>query len=317
MSEHREFCHNCGARITEPSAFCASCGAALALPASEAASDLGSASPPSAATATATAPTSDPPAGGAATSTTAEAPTGAASVDGAASTATRPTANAGAPPAGPPAAEDGETTQQRRWLPFAVVGGAAFIAVAAVVVLLLALGGSAGNNVKNAAATRQQALALLAANGTTTVSRTAPGLFAIVSAGNMTLAVPAGWRATAQSVGATTRAEFANPSHGSSSLTVVSERTGRLNAHARAVAARKAATAKGDSVTSLSAVSFPGGRQAWRLTYSAANLTHDTYFTTGCNSAVAIVVDAAAHPANIGQQQASLEQAAASVQPRC
>ena len=321
MSEHREFCHNCGVQIAEPSAFCSNCGAALER--SDGATDTRGSSRASTARATSATATDPTTNRGAATNIT-DPPIAGSRSDMATSTPTHPASgSAEAPPPGttasPPATPTGEQadSRSRRWLPFALVGGAAFVVLAAVVGLLLAVGGSAGKNVKSAAVTRQQALALLAANGTTTVSQAAPGLFALVTAEKLSLAVPAGWRATAQSVGPTTRAEFADPSHAGSSLTVVAETVRGGSAHTRAVTARKAVASKGNSTSSLASIVFPGGRQAWRLSYSAANVTHNTYFSTACNGAVAMVVDAAARPALIRQQQAAMQAAAASAEPQC
>jgi hypothetical protein len=56
---------------------------------------------------------------------------------------------------------------------------------------------------------------------------------------------------------------------------------------------------------------------AWLLTYSAANLTHNTYFFAACNGSVAMVVDAAARPSVMQQQQTALEASAASAEPQC
>jgi hypothetical protein len=186
-----------------------------------------------------------------------------------------------------------------------------------MVLLLLALGGSAGKNVKSASATREQALRLLAANGTTTVSRVAPGLFALVNAGKLSAAVPAGWRATAQAAGGATRAEFADPQRPSSTLTIVAQKEGAGSEHNRAAAARKAAGEKGNTIDSFGVVTFPGGRQAWRLNYAAGGVVHETYFFSACNRAVAMVVDIASTSSVFHQEQASLEATAASAEPQC
>jgi hypothetical protein len=186
-----------------------------------------------------------------------------------------------------------------------------------VAALLLALGGSAGKNVKSAAATREQALQLLAANGTTTVSRAAPGLFALVTAGKLTTAVPAGWRATSQAAGDATRAEFADPQHPTSTLTIVAQKETAGSEHSRALAARKAVSGKGDAVQALGAVAFPGGRQAWRLSYSDSGVIHQTYFFAACNSSDAMVVDVSATSSVIEHEQATLQALAASAEPQC
>jgi hypothetical protein len=186
-----------------------------------------------------------------------------------------------------------------------------------VAVLLLALGGSAGKNVKSASATREQALQLLAANGTTTVSRAAPGLFALVTAGKLTASVPAGWRATAQTAGDATRAEFADPKDPASTLTIVAQKEASGSEHSRALAARKTLTGKGDAVRSLGTVAFPGGRQAWRLTYSAAGAVHETYFFSACNGGETMVVDIAATNSMLEHEQATLQAVAAGAEPQC
>jgi hypothetical protein len=212
---------------------------------------------------------------------------------------------------------DQPQSSSRNWIPVAAVGAGAVVALGLVVVLLLTLGGSAGKNVKSASATREQALQLLAANGTTTVSRAAPGLFALVTAGKLSAAVPAGWRATAQAASGATRAEFADPDHPASTLTIVAQKRGGGNDHKRAVSARQAVSGKGDTVSSFGPISFPGGRQAWRLTYTAAGVTHATYFFSACNTHVAMVVDVAATSNVFQQDQSSLEALAASAEPRC
>jgi hypothetical protein len=205
----------------------------------------------------------------------------------------------------------------RNWIPIAAIGGAALVALGLVVVLLLTLGGSAGKDVKNASATREQALQLLAANGTTTVSRAVPGLFALVTAGKLSAAVPAGWRATAQAAGGATRAEFADPAHPASTLTIVAQKGSGGSDHGRAAAARHTVSAKGETVGSFGAIAFPGGRRAWRLTYTASGVTHTTYFFSACNTHVAMVVDVAATSSVFQQQQSSLEALAASAEPQC
>jgi hypothetical protein len=290
MTEHREYCHNCGRQIAEPSSFCSGCGATLAEPelvgaTATASAQSGSAIPSRTLPPTAT-PQGPPPSG--------------APVPGAPSPA-------GEQPPG----------SSRNWIPIVAIGGVALMALGLVVVLLLTLGGSAGKDVKNASATREQALRLLAANGTTTVSRAAPGLFALVSAGKLNAAVPAGWRATAQAANGAARAEFADPAHPASTLTIVAQRGGLANDHRRALAARHAVSAKGEAVSAFGPIAFPGGRQAWRLTYAAAGVTHSTYFFSACNTHVAMVVDVAATSSLFQRQQASLEALAASAEPQC
>jgi hypothetical protein len=202
-------------------------------------------------------------------------------------------------------------------LPFAVVGGAVAALVAIVVVLLISLGGSAGKDVKNASATRNEALALLAANGTSTVSQSAPGFFAEVTTGKITAVVPAGWRATAQAAGSTARAEFADPKHAGSNLTIVTEGAGAGSDHARAEAAAKAVRSRSLPVSSYGPVEFPGGRTVWHLTYTKNGVTNATYFFTACNGKDAMVVDAASAAAAFGQEQGKLLAVAAGAEPLC
>jgi hypothetical protein len=198
------------------------------------------------------------------------------------------------------------------------VGGAAVLVAGLVAALLLALGGSAGKNVKNSAVTREEALALLAANGTTTVSSAAPGLFALVTAGKLRTIVPAGWRATAQAQGRTTRAEFASPTHPSSTLTIVAQAGSRASDHARAGAAETAVRRKGYVISSYGRVTFPGGREAWHLTYADSTSTHETYFYSTCKGgSTAMVVDTAASTRAFSQEWPALEAAAASAEPMC
>ncbi len=310
MTEHSEYCHNCGRQITEPSAFCSGCGAALTEPelvgaTSAVTTQGGDASPPRTPPATTT-PETMPPA--------ATPPGG---------TVSGPAAPAGTPPPGAPTPSSpspagGQSPgSSRNWIPIIAIGGATLLALGLVVVLLLTLGGSAGKDVKNASATREQALRLLAANGTTTVSRAAPGLFALVSAGKLEAAVPAGWRATAQAASGATRAEFADPAHPASTLTIVAQKGSGASDHRRAASARHAVSAKGETVSSFGPIAFPGGRQAWRLTYAAAGVTHTTYFFSACNTHVAMVVDVAATSSVFQQQQSSLEALAASAEPQC
>ncbi|HYM54280.1 MAG TPA: hypothetical protein VES97_02875 [Solirubrobacteraceae bacterium] len=199
------------------------------------------------------------------------------------------------------------------------MGGAAILVAGLVVVLLLALGGSAGKNVKSTAVTREQALALLAANGTTTVSSAAPGLFALVTTGKLSTIVPAGWRATAQAGSGTTRAEFADPKHPGSTLTIVAQSGGGGggNDHNRAGAAERAVRSKGYTVSSYGPITFPGGREAWHLTYTDPTSTHETYFYSACKGSAAMVVDIAASSSAFQRAQPLLEATAASAEPLC
>jgi len=186
-----------------------------------------------------------------------------------------------------------------------------------VAILLATLGGSAGKDVKGSAATRAQALQLLAANGTTTVSRGAPGLFAAVSAGKLTALVPAGWRATAQSAGGTARAEFADPGDPDSTLTIVAQKGGRASDHSRAQSAQRAAKARGFTQLAFGAVPFAGGRQAWRLSYEKKGATHETFFYSACNGAAAMVVDVSSTSALFKREQLRLDAAVQSAEPQC
>jgi len=303
MTTATEYCPNCGVPISDPSPYCGSCGAALSEPepTTVAAAGAGSRAPQSRAGQSAAAAASAP-----------EPSHGVSS----APTTTPP---AGPPPPGtPPPAGDQPSRGSRGWLPLAAVGGAVVLVAGLVAVLLLALGGSAGKNVKNSAVTREQALALLAANGTTTVSNAAPGLFALVTAGKLRSIVPAGWRATAQAEGGTTRAEFANPKHPSSTLTIVAQAGGGASDHSRAGAAEATVRRKGYTVSSYGPITFPGGREVWHLTYAAPTSTHETYFYSTCKGgSTAMVIDIAASSSEFAQEQPALEAAAASAQPVC
>ncbi|MHB8243420.1 MAG: hypothetical protein ACYDHN_15710 [Solirubrobacteraceae bacterium] len=191
------------------------------------------------------------------------------------------------------------------------------LVVAVIAVLLVTLGGSAGKDVKSASVTREQALRLLAANGTTTVSAAAPGLYALVSTGKLSAVVPAGWRATAQAAGATNRAEFADPKHHGSTLTIVSEPGQAGSDHGRASSAEQAVKRKGLTVSSYGPVSFPGGRRVWHLTYTDGGVTHATYFFSACDDHSAMVVDVASLSGMFEQEQSKLQAAAAGAQPLC
>ena len=89
------------------------------------------------------------------------------------------------------------------------------------------------------------------------------------------------------------------------------------NDHKQALLARKAVSSKGDTISSFGPITFPGGRQAWRLIYTATGATHATYFFPACNTHVAMVVDISTAAATFQQQQSSLEELAASAEPRC
>jgi hypothetical protein len=191
------------------------------------------------------------------------------------------------------------------------------IVAAIVVVLLLALGGSAGKNVKSTLVTREQALQLLAANGTTTVSRAAPGLFAVVQTPGLTALVPAGWRATAQAASGATRAEFADPQQPSSTLTIVAQKGAGGNDVKRALAARGRVKSKGYTENAFGRIAFPGGREVWRLSYTNAVVTHETYFYSACKGRDAMVVDVSASSNAFAKEQATLGVAAAGAEPQC
>ncbi len=188
---------------------------------------------------------------------------------------------------------------------------------ALVVILLVTLGGSAGKNLKSASVTRRQALELLADSGATTVSDAAPGLFALVSTGKLTAIVPAGWRATAQAANGTTRAEFTDPKHSGSTLTIVAQGSSGEDGHRQAAAALKAVKKTGDAVSSYGPVTFPGGREAWQVTYTNAGLTNETYFLAACRGKAAIVIGVAAPIAIFRQEQMTFGAVAASAEPVC
>jgi hypothetical protein len=285
-----KYCPDCGVAVTEPSVFCSSCGAALD-------------EPKQAPHAAAGAPAAPGPA----------AQAGPQAVAGAQSSAAQgpPAPGVGSPSGAPTEAAS------RAWIPFAVIGGAIVGVAGLVVILLLALGGSAGNNVKSAAATRAQALQLLAANGTTTVSPAAPGLFAVVQAGRLNVVVPAGWRATAQAASSATRAEFADPKQPTSNLTIVDEKGAGGNNRGRALAARKSVSHKGYLENHFGRITFPGGRAAWQLTYTGAGATHATYFYSACNGSDAMVVDVSTTSQAFQKEQTRLGVAAASAEPLC
>ncbi len=305
MSEANEYCQSCGVAISEPSAFCHRCGAALIT------------------TRPAESPTTAPtqPMSAAMQSTGAHAATGAPGTPGVyrgAGPAGPGVPASAAPAPGPASPAGGDSSKSsRKWVPYAAVGGAAALVAVLVAVLLLTLGGSAGKNLKSAAVTRQQALQLLAASGTTTVSNAAPGLFALVTTGKLTAIVPAGWRATAQATAGTTRAEFTDPKQSGSTLTIVSQGAGGGNAHKQAGAALKAVKKTGDAVSSYGPVTFPGGREAWQVTYTHAGLTNETYFFAACGGKAAMVVEVATSSASFQRELTTLTAVAASAEPTC
>jgi hypothetical protein len=297
MSEPTGYCHNCGVALNELSAFCSSCGAPLAEPRALATS--------------AAASTGRPPSRG-------HVPMGMQAPE----RARMPGHQAQAPPPGesfpanPPFVEE-PGDAPRRWIPYAAVSAAATLVAALVTVLLLTVGGSAGKDVKNNAVTREQALALLASNGTTTVSSAAPGLFAFVTTGKLSTIVPAGWRATSQTINGAARAEFADPKHPGSTVTIVAQSATPASDHGRAAAAMKAVKVNGGVVNSYGATRFAGGRDAWQLTYTDQGTTHQTYFYLACNAKTAMVVDVAATAQVFQRTQGTLAAVAASAEPSC
>ncbi len=302
MTTTTEFCPTCGVAIDEPSPFCGNCGTALADPEPSPAA----AGPPPAESVSETHGRSQRTPG-----------TAAATSRSAQGGAARPPVG-GAPPGEPSPPGEHPPKKPRAWVPFVAIGGAAIVVAGLVVVLLVALSSSAGSNVKSSAVTRAQALALLAANGTTTVSSAAPGLFAVVTAGKLTTIVPAGWRATAQAATGTTRAEFADPRHPGTTLTIVEEAGRGGNDHDRAGAAERAVRRRGYAVSGYGPTSFPGGREVWHLIYADGTTTHETYFYSACRrGAAAMVVDIASLTTSFQSQRAPLETAASAAEPLC
>lgn len=305
MSQTAEYCQSCGVAITEPSAFCGSCGAALATPPPADPSTMPSMAP-------------NPLATRSSGARPATAAAGASSVPpGAAPAAHAPPPHSEPPPGMPSPTGSQSPKGTRSWIPFAAVGGAAVLVAAVVATLLLALGGSAGKNLKSTSVTRQQALQLLADSGATTVSSAAPGLFALVNTGKLTAIVPSGWRATAQAASGTTRAEFTDPKHAGSSLTIVAQHAGGGNAHDQAGAALTAVKRTGDTVSSYGPITFPGGREAWQVTYTSTGLTDETYFFPACSGKAAMVVAVEASTVIFQREQATLGAVAASAEPVC
>ncbi len=138
-----------------------------------------------------------------------------------------------------------------------------------------------------------------------------------MSTGKLTAIVPAGWRATAQAATGTTRATFTDPKHSGSTLTIVAQGTNGANAHNQAGAALTAVKKTGDTVSSYGPVTFPGGREAWQVTYTNAGLTDETYFFSACGGKAAMVVDVAASTAIFQQEQTTLGAVAAGAEPVC
>lgn len=304
MSGPIEYCHHCGAAIAESSTFCSNCGAALAEP--------------------------EPAAPAYSTPASGRSPAPPAAQPPQSSGAPRPPSvpvaqtppPSGAPPSGTPpprtTSPPGEPAKSsRNWVPVAAIGGVVLVIAGIVVALLLALGGSAGKDVKSTAVTREQALQLLAANGTTTVSRAAPGLFAVVQTRGLSAIVPAGWRATAQAANGATRAEFADPKQPSSTLTIVAQKGAGGNDAKRALAARRRVKSKGYTENAFGRIAFPGGRAAWQLTYTNALATHETFFYSACNGRDAMVVDVSASSNAFPREHATLGVAAAGAEPQC
>ncbi len=158
MSEHREYCENCGVAIGEPSAFCGNCGAALSAPEPIAATATAAGVPAHSEVAgTGTPPTPTQRGSSQATQTPGTTRTTTSGIDTGAHRREAPplggTPPPGAPPTGaPPAgapipASEQPSEKSRKWIPFAAIGGGALLVLAMVAALLLALGGSAGKNV--------------------------------------------------------------------------------------------------------------------------------------------------------------------------
>ncbi len=323
------YCHNCGVAIVEPSAFCDKCGIALsgsaeARRAVGAPGGTGASSPPGGprwpspeATVSAASGVSGGSSAEGMPGEVSSGHGGASSAQSGPHAAAHPARTEAPAPLTPEAPPPPGAPASRGWLPFVAVGGGAIVILAMVAALLLALGGSAGTNVKGTSATRTQALQLLAANGTTTVSRSAPGLFAVVRAGGMSALVPAGWRATAQAASGVTRAEFADPKQPSSTLTIVAQKGAGGTDRSHAVAARRSVEKKGDAQSFFGPITFPGGRVAWRLVYSAVGITHSTYFYSACGGSEAMVVDASASNQVFQQEQGAFGAAASSAEPIC
>jgi hypothetical protein len=336
VNNSNEYCHNCGVAIREPSAFCGRCGTALPdSQAGQAEASAATSGPEQVAgsaratgersarlrSATAVGDAqrrgSTPPRAAAAPPRQAQPPRGTPSPPASPQGGAQPPAMQPLPPGAPPPPEGAQTGGARRWIPFAAIGGGIVLIAAVVAVLLIALGGSAGKDVKGASATRTEALQLLAANGTTTVSRVAPGLFALATTGKLTTIVPAGWRATAQAANGAARAEFADTKNSNSTLTIVANKGGQASDHRRALSARSAVKKRGYSEGAFGAITFPGGREVWRVSYVKAGVTHETFFYSACQGAAAMVVDVSATSNSFTREQPTLRAAAASAEPVC
>jgi hypothetical protein len=191
------------------------------------------------------------------------------------------------------------------------------VAAGVAIALLLAVGGSAGTSVKSAAATRLQALEVLASSGTTTVSPAAPGLFAVVQTPRLYVTVPAGWRATAQSSGGVARAEFAEPKQGGPTLVVVAEKGTGGQEVKRALAAMRRTREHHYPIAGFGRVTFPGGRESWRLAYTQGPSMHETYFFSSCGNHTGVVIDTSAPSASFAKLQGTLLVAASGTEPKC
>ncbi len=202
-------------------------------------------------------------------------------------------------------------------MPYAVAGGAAVLLGGLVIALLVVLGGSAGSNVKAASPTQRAVQKLLAAEGTTFVSPAAPGLYAFVQANRLQALVPAGWRATAQSGTGIGRAQFTDPKQSNNTLTIVDQAGAAGGDRTQASIARGGAAAKGYMVAFFGQVRFPGGRTAWRLTYTTGGVTSSIYFFQACNGSRTEVVHVSAPSQSFAQQATALGVVAASAEPLC
>ena len=313
------FCPNCGGRIEEASAFCTHCGKPLAKPEAP--------RPPAAVGADAVAePT--------ALSQAEPRVSASAQREERPRVIAQPQQRPAPPPVGPPPGGLPPTPahspqpppppggaqpsgRRSRWAPVALAVVGVLVAAGVAIALLLAVGGSAGTSVKSAAATRQQALEVLASSGTTTVSPAAPGLFAVVQTPSLYVTVPAGWRATAQSSGGVARAEFAETKQGGSTLVVVAEKGTGGQEVKRALAAMRRTRQHHYAIGGFGRVTFPGGREAWRLAYTQGPSMHETYFFSSCGNRTGVVIDTSAPSASFAKLQGSLLVAASGTEPKC